>query len=129
LLQRGNEVPGGQSLQVAQGKDLANLRGLAAPGQQDLRGEPLTLAGLLIDAAVIHPWRCHLDRAGRGRDGAGPVAAVADHQPPTDGVLLAGQLGYVLVDLGLQRGLQHPASHLSAQSRRSGSRTPLCRPR
>jgi hypothetical protein len=45
LLQCGHEVPGGQSVQVEQRQDLGDLRRLAAPRRQDLRGEPSTLAG------------------------------------------------------------------------------------
>jgi hypothetical protein len=40
------------------------------------------------------------------------VAAVADHQAPPGLVLLSGEIGYVLIDLGLQRGRQHAAGAL-----------------
>ena len=65
LLQGGHEVAGGQSVQIGQRQDLADLRALAAPGRQDRGGEPLALEGGLIDALVVHAWRLHLDRSSR----------------------------------------------------------------
>jgi hypothetical protein len=113
LLQGGDEVPGGQSVQVEQRQDLGDLRRLAAPRSQDLRGEPLPFAGGPVDASVVHAGRVDLDRAGRGDDGAGSVVAVADHQPVSTLVGLGRQLGYVLVDFRLQCGGEHTTGALS----------------
>lgn len=116
LLQRGYEVARGQAVEVEQGQHLADLRGLAAPGRQDRRGEPLALAGRLVDALVVHPWRLHLDGPGRSSDRPGLVVAVADHEPSPVLVALVGQLGYVGVDFGLQGGGQHPAGAIADDS-------------
>ena len=66
-----------------------------------------------VDAPVVDPRRDHLDRAGRGQHLAGLVGAVAHHQPPAVLVALAGELGDVGVDLGLQRLGQHPPGALA----------------
>jgi hypothetical protein len=94
-------------VQVEQRQHLSDLRGLPAPGRQDLRGEPLAFAGGGIDALVVHPGSPHLDRAGGGHRPL-PVVAVADHQTAAGLVAPVSQLGYVLVDLGLQSGGEHP---------------------
>jgi hypothetical protein len=60
LAQRGHEVPGREPVQVQQRQHLGDLRGLAAPGGQDRRGEPSTLAGVGVDAAVVDPRCGHL---------------------------------------------------------------------
>lgn len=96
-------------MQVEQWQHFGDLRGLAAPQRKDLRGEPLALAGGLVDAAVVHPGRGDLDRASGGDHSARPVVAVADHQAVSALVPLGSQLGYVLVDFRLERGGQHPA--------------------
>ncbi|GAA0277150.1 hypothetical protein GCM10009527_086910 [Actinomadura nitritigenes] len=100
-------------MQVEQRQDLEDLRRLAAPRRQDLRGEPFALAAGVVDAPVVHPGRRDLDRPGRGDHRAGPVVPVADHQTATSGIGLGGQLSYVLVDFRLQRGGQHPPRPLS----------------
>ncbi|NEA68702.1 hypothetical protein G3I56_40525 [Streptomyces sp. SID12488] len=41
------------------------------------------------------------------------MAAVADHQTAPGPIRLGGQLGYVLVDFGLQRGGGHPQGALA----------------
>jgi hypothetical protein len=61
----------------------------------------------------FHPRRRDLDRARAGEDLAGLVAAVAHHQPPPALVALAGELGDVGIDLGLQRFGQHPPRALA----------------
>jgi hypothetical protein len=68
----------------------------------------VTLPGVGIDPAVVDPRRGHLDRTGRGQHLAGLMRAVADHQPPSCLVALVSERGDVGVDLGLQRGGQHP---------------------
>ncbi len=113
LLQRGHEVPAGQAVQVEERQDLGDLRGLTAPRRKDLGREPLPLAGLLVDAQVVHPGRGDLDRASRSDHGPGPVMAVADYQTVPMLVPLACQLGYVLVDFRFQRGGEHPARALA----------------
>lgn len=112
LLQGGHEVAGGQAVQVEQRQHLADLRGLAAPGRQDRRGEPLALARLGIDALVVDSRRLHLDHAGRGGDLPGLVVAIAHNQATATLIVLISQLGYVGVDFGLQRGGQHPSCTL-----------------
>lgn len=99
-------------MQVEQREYLADLRGLAAPGRQDRGGEPLTLARLLVDAFVVHPWRLHLYCAGRGGDFPGLVVAVAHHHATATFVAFINQLGYVGVVFGLQCAGQHPSCAL-----------------
>jgi hypothetical protein len=90
-----------------------DLRGLAAPGGQDRRGEPGLLNGVGVDTPVIGPRCPRLDRAGRGEDLAGLVRAVAHHQPASVGVALAGEPGDVVVDLRRQGLGEHPAGTLA----------------
>lgn len=84
LLECGHEVAGGQAVQVEQGQHLADLRGLAAPRRQDRGGEPLVLAGGLVDALVVHPQRLHLDRSGRA-----PSRTISSSSEPPLGVVLS----------------------------------------
>jgi hypothetical protein len=70
-------------------------------------------SGRLVDALVIDPRDLDLDRPGRGRDPSGLVVAVAHDQTPPGLVPLIGQLGYVGVDFGFQRGGQHPPCALA----------------
>jgi hypothetical protein len=100
-------------VQVQQRQHLRDLRRLAAPRRQDGGGEPLALAGDLIDALVVHARGDHLDRAGRGEDLAGLVVTVAHHQPVTLLIPFLGQLGDVGIDFGLQRGSQHATGALA----------------
>jgi hypothetical protein len=113
LPERGYEVPGRQAVQVEQRQHLGDLRGLAAPGRQDRRGEPAAFARLRVGAAVVDPRRDHLDRAGRGQHLAGLVDAVAHHQPAPVLIAFVVELGDVGVDLGLQRFGQHPTGALA----------------
>jgi hypothetical protein len=101
LLQGGHEVAGGQPVQVQQRQHLADLDRLAAPRREDLGGEPHPLTGGPIDALVVDARGGDLHGPGRGGHGAGAVVAVADHQAAAGLVLLGGQLGDVLIDLGL----------------------------
>ena len=113
LSERGREVPAGQSVQVQQRQHLGHLRGLAAPRRQDRRAEPGPLAGVGVGAAVVDPRRDHLDRPGAGEHLAWLVGAVAHDQPPAVLVALAGELGDVGLDLGLQGFGEHPAGTLT----------------
>jgi hypothetical protein len=59
----------------------------------------------MSDASVVHWRRLHLNHAGRSGDLSGLMMAIAHDQRTA---LLIGQLGYVGVDFGFQRGSQHP---------------------
>lgn len=100
-------------MEIEQGEDLADLRALAAPGRQDRRGEPFTLAGGHIDPLVVHARRFDLDRSGARGDVPRLVVAVAHDQAAALVVPLALQLGYIGVDFGLQSGGQHPPRALA----------------
>lgn len=100
-------------MQVEQGQHLADLRGLAAPGRQNRRGEPLALPGRLVVALVVHQRGPDLDRPGGRGDGPGLVVAVAHDHAATIAVPLISQLGYVAVDFRFQRGGQHPPGALA----------------
>ena len=63
LLQCRPEIAGRQAVQVQQRQHLTHLRRLARPGRQDRRGEPLALARVGVDAAVVDPRRFHLEIA------------------------------------------------------------------
>jgi hypothetical protein len=95
-------------MQVQQRQDLGDLRGLAAPGRQDHRGELASLAGELLDALVVDSRRVDLDRAGGGEHLARNRVAVAHHQAVAVLVELVGVRVDVGGDLGLQRRRQHP---------------------
>jgi hypothetical protein len=73
------------------------------------------LAGHRVDSAVVDPGRLHLDRSGRGQDVALAGVAVAHHQPPPALVPLSRMRGQLVVDLGFQRGRQHPPGALTGQ--------------
>ena len=113
LLQRGHEVPRGQPVQVEQRQHLTDLGRLAAPRRQDLRGEPHPLSGGRVHPPVVHARGCDLDGTCGSGHGPRPVVAVADHQAAPGLVRLRGQLGYVLVDFGLQCGGEHPPGALA----------------
>ena len=100
-------------MQVQQRQHLGDLRGLAAPGRQDRRGEPAAFAGFRVGAPVVDPRRGHLDRTGAGQHLAGLVGAVAHHQPAPVLVALVAERGDVGLDLGLQRLGQHPPGTLA----------------
>jgi len=82
--------------------------GLATPGRQDRRGEPVTLAGGLVKALVVDPRRTHLHRTRRGEQPPLAGVAVTDHQPPPVGIELVGVRRDLGADLSLQRGGEHP---------------------
>jgi hypothetical protein len=112
-LQRGHEVAGGQPVQVQQRQHLSHLGTLAAPGRQDHRPEPHPLTAHRVGPAVVHPRRPHRDHPRRGRDRALAGLAVAHHQPPASLVPLDRVRGEIRIDLGLQRGGQHPPGALA----------------
>jgi hypothetical protein len=94
-------------VQVEQRQYLVDLRGLAAPGGQDCRGEPLTLT-LLVEAFVVDPRRRDLDGSGAGQHLTRPSVTITHHQPAAVVVQLAGMRGDVGGNLRLQRGREHP---------------------
>jgi len=95
-------------VQVEQRQHLGDLRRLPGPGQQDRRGEPLALTGLDVGALVVGPRGPHRHRTGCGGHLTRLVVAVADPQPSTILVELAG----VVLDLGRDLGLQRRCQHL-----------------
>ena len=107
-LQRRAEVAGREAAQVQDRDHLADLRRPARVRRQDPRAELLPLAGLLVDALVVHARRPDRDRARPDRHLALPRAAVADHQPMPVLVDLIAETLDVLVDLGPQRRRDHP---------------------
>ncbi len=107
LFQRRHEVPRRQAVQVQQRQHLRDLRGLARPGRQDRRREPLPLAGDLVDALVVDPGLTHRHRPDRGDDLPRGVEAVAHHQPVAVLVNLTGVGLDVRGDLGQQRRGEH----------------------
>jgi len=102
-------------VQVHQWQYLAHLRALAIPRRDDRRAEPPALAGCLVDPAVVHPGRRHLDRADSGHDLARLGVPVAHHQPFATVIHLVDESRHVPVDLGLKRYGQHPPSALPDQ--------------
>jgi hypothetical protein len=100
-------------VQVQQWQHLGDLRGLAAPGRQDRRGEPTPFAGGIVDALVVDPRRPDWNRTRRHEHLPRDRVAVADHQPVTTLVQLADVRRDVGGGLGLQRGGQHPPGALA----------------
>ena len=94
-------------MQIQQRQHLRDLRRLPRPRRQDLRREPLPLAGFLIDTLVVHPRRGHRHRTGPGHHIPLLVVPVAHHQPVPVLVEHVGELLDIRGDLGLQRGRQH----------------------
>jgi hypothetical protein len=110
--QRGPEVAGREPMQVQDRQHLGDLRRAARVRRQDPRAEPLALAGLLIDAPVVHPRR--LDRHRARPDGHAPLpgAAVSNDQPLAILAHLIDERRDVVINLSLERGRDHPASAL-----------------
>jgi hypothetical protein len=100
-------------VQVEQREDLADFRGFPAPGREYFRREPLALTRRLVHALVVYARRLHHDRPGGCGHGPLSVVSVADDQTAASLVALACQLGYVLVDLGLQGRGEHPPRALA----------------
>ena len=69
----------------------------------------MTLAGLLVDATIVDPWRPYLNRAGGRGHGAGTVMTVAHHQAAAAFVPFGCQLGYVLIDFCFKGSGEHPS--------------------
>jgi hypothetical protein len=102
-------------VQVQQRQHLGHLGATPAPpGQQHtLELHPLTRRR--VGAPVLHPRSDDFDLADPGGDGARRGVAVADHQPVAvlvDQLAMGGDVG---LDLGLQRGRQHPPGTLAEQ--------------
>jgi hypothetical protein len=112
-LQRGHEVHAGQPVQVQQRQHLGHLGATPTPAGQDQALKLHPLAGHRVDPPVVDPGADHLDLPGRGRDLARLGMSVAPDQsmPALVGQLVVG--GQVDVDLGLQRGRQHPPRALT----------------
>lgn len=70
-------------MKVEQRQHLSELRGLAGPGRQNARGEPLSLTGNLIDTFVVDPRLTHHHRARGRHDLTRIVIPIADYQPVT----------------------------------------------
>lgn len=96
-------------MQVQQGQDPGQAGRSAQVGRQDCAREPLPLA--LDDAPIIHAGRRHRNRPDARRDGpraGGPIA----HDPGVARrIALAPMPADVLLDLELQRDLDHPPTH------------------
>ena len=115
LLQGRGEILGAHPVQVHQRQHLGHLRRPAGPRRDDRGPETAPLTCGLVDPAVIHPRRHHLDRPCPGHDVAGLGVAVADHQPAPVLVDLVDQPRHIRIDLGLQRRGQHPPGPLTDQ--------------
>ncbi len=113
LLQGRGEIAARQPVQVQQRQHLGHLRGLARPGRQDRRGEPLAFTSVGIDTFVVDPRGPHLHRTGCGQHLARLVVAVADHQSVAVVIALVSELRHVGGDLGLQRRGQHLPSAIT----------------
>jgi hypothetical protein len=113
--QRRPEVARREPVQVQDREHLGHLRRAPRVRRQDPRAEPLALPGLLVDPLVIDPRRP--DRHCPRTDGHAPLpgATVADHQPLAILANLVHERAHVLVNLGLQRGGDHPTSALPRQ--------------
>lgn len=101
-------------MQVEQRQHGGDLRAAPAPGEQDRAAEALPPAGLLVDAAVVHPRHFDDDGARRGLDGARLGVAVAYHEPVGTLVELGRELRDVVVDLDLERQGEHPLGTVAA---------------
>jgi hypothetical protein len=102
-------------MQVQQRQDLSDPGALATPRRQDHRPEPGTLAGHRIHPAVIDPRRADRHGPSSGQDLTLAGVAVAHHQPAAVRIPLSGAGDQIVVDLGLQRGGQHPPGALASQ--------------
>ena len=110
--QRRHEVARREPVQVQDRQHLGHLRRPPRIRRQDPRAEPRALAGLLIHALVIHARRPDRHRPGADRDAPLPRATVPDHQPLAVLINHLHERAHVLVNLGLERPRDHPASAL-----------------
>jgi hypothetical protein len=125
-LQRGHQVQARQPMQVQQRQYLGHLGAPPAPAGQDHALELLALAGGGIHPPVVDPRADHLDLAHPGGQRAPRSVPVADHQPVAvlvDQLSVGGDVG---LDLGLQRGRQHPAGALTEQLVQIGRQLGSC---
>jgi len=87
--------------------------GVFRPRRQNRRAEPPALTGVGIDPAVVDPRNGHLHRAGASQHLPRLVVAVAHHQSPARLVVLLGEPGDALLDLGAQSLGQQPSGTLT----------------
>src|SRR5512147_3032634 len=78
LLERRLEVTGREPAEIQDRDHLTDLRRAPGVRGQDPRAEPLTLAGVLIDALVVHPRGLDRDRPGPDRHLPLPRSPVTD---------------------------------------------------
>ena len=83
--------------------------------RQNLRAEPLPLPTVLVDALVVDPRRPDRNRPRADRHAALPRPTNADHQPLVVLIDLVHERADVLVDLGLERGRDHPTRSLASE--------------
>ncbi len=91
VAQRRREVPRRQPAQVEHRQHVGHARRPTRVARQDPAREPAPLAGLRIDALVVHARRAHRKRARPDRHTPLLPTTVAHHQPPTIPVELVAQ--------------------------------------
>jgi hypothetical protein len=108
LLERRAQVARREAAQVEHRQHIVDLRRATRVRRQDLRAEPLALAGLLVDALVVDARRA--DRHGPRPDRHAPLAgaAVAHDQSLAVLIALLGAPFDVVGNLDLQRSRDHP---------------------
>jgi hypothetical protein len=113
-LERRCEVPGRQSVQVEQWQHLGDLRGPPAPRRDDRGFELRLLAGLLVDAPVVHPRSPDRNGPSDRLDASWPGMSVAGDECVSVLVPLVTDSGEIRVHLGLEGSCEHLPSPLSA---------------
>ena len=121
--QRVPKIARGQAMQVQQGQHAGEAGRAAQVGRPDRAGEPLSLA--VHHPAIIHPRRGHRDRPDPRRDAPRAGRPIAHDHGVADRIALAPMPGDVLLDLELQRGLDHPAGSFPGQLIQRASDRPL----
>ena len=117
-------------MQVEKRQHRGHLRASPTPRQAGSSFEKrLALAGLLLDAAVVHPWRLDLKRARRRssttRASACPLRTTRRWPRSSSSLSVLGDVG---IDLGLEGDGEHAPGALRDRSRRSRTRPPRPRP-
>jgi hypothetical protein len=110
--ERRPEVAGREPVQVQDREHLSHLRRPPRVCRQDPRTEPLALAGLLVDALVVDPRRADRHRPRADRQPPLPRPPIANDKALAVLADLARERRDVVVDLGLERRGDHPASTL-----------------